>query len=513
MPLVPFKDMGAGLNLDGFPHELPAQQWSSGQNMRFRDGYAEKSQGDAQVHGTPLFPPYGLFPTQGVNGRFWVYAGLTSLGAVKEDTHTNITRAAGGYSATENDKWTGGVLSGVLIVNNGVDVPQYWGGDIAVKANDLPAWPSTLRTKVLRCFRNFVFAFNNSNGAVKLPYEVRWSQPADPGNLPTSYALNDPALDSGSFDLADTDDVIVDALPLGQQMIVYKENSIWALDYVGAPYIWASKPISKEFGCLAANCVTAFPGGHVGLSQGDVIRFDGSAARSIADDRTRRWLFNNLNAERYERSFVVPNFRRNEVWVCVPQVGSDWPDVALIWNWKDDTWGIRDLAQASCGAAGTIVYDIGNSWEGDPEPWESDDTAWNQYEYTKATPRLMIGSAVNVDLRLADVGKTFGGVPMRARLEKTGMSFGDPSILKFVRGVRLRLQANEGVQADVYVGSQDDLDGPIEWSQPCPFIVGQDLKADVTTTGRYIALAIETNGIVSWRLKQFDMDVVPMGGY
>lgn len=514
MPKVPFKDMGSlGINLDGFPHELGTQEWSHGENVRFRDGYVEKFQGDARIHGTLLTAPYGLFPVQSVLGRYWVYAGLTKLVAVQNDIHTDITRASGPYTGTDANRWNGGVLSGVLVVNNGKDVPQFWGGNPATKAADLTAWPATLRTKILRPFRNFIFALNNTDNGNVMPYSVRWSHPADPGTIPSSYDITDPTKDAGQFDLADTSDVIVDGVPLGQSLIVYKENSIWQLDYVGSPYIWSQKPVDKTVGALGQDCVVAHPTGHLILSQGDVVNFDGSTVISVADGRIRKWLFDNLNADTYQRSFAMPNFRRNEAWFCIPKTGSNWPDTALIYNWKDGTWGIRDLAQASAGASGTIVYNLGNSWAADADPWDADDTAWNQYEYTQSTPRLILASAMNSSLTLVDTGKTFSGTPMKAWVEKTGMSFDVPDQIKYCSGVRPRIEAQSGTQIDIYVGSQDDLEDQVEWSDPIPFIVGEDLQADCEVSGRYLSVRFESDGVVSWRLKQFDMNVTVVGGY
>ncbi|WLW64309.1 hypothetical protein RA224_13030 [Achromobacter aegrifaciens] len=513
MPKINFQNMGAGLNLDGFPNELAPSEWSGGQNIRFRDGYAEKSQGDVRVHGDLLAAPYGLFPTQGITGRYWVYAGLQTLSAVENNTHTDITRAAGLYTGTVDNRWNGGVLSGVLVVNNCKDVPQFWGGNPAVKAADLTAWPSTLRAKVIRPFRNFLFALNLTDNGAQRPYALRWSHPADPGTLPVSWDIADPTKDAGEFDLADTSDVIVDAVPLGQALIVYKENSIWQMDYVGSPYIWSSKPVVSGVGLLAQDCVVPHPGGHIVLTQGDVVNFDGSTAQSVADGRVRRWLFDNLNADMYQRSFAVGNYRRNEAWICVPRTGSDWPDTALIFNWKDATWAIRDLAQASAGASGTIVYDLGNSWDADPDPWDTDDTSWNQYEYTQASPRLMLASAASQRLVLVDTGKTFQGAAMVSRFEKTGMSFDAPERIKYCKSVRPRIEAQSGTTIDIYVGAQEDLENAVEWSGPVPFVVGQDLSADIEVSGRYLSVRFESSGIVSWRMKQFDIDVTVLGGY
>ena len=102
---------------------------------------------------------------------------------------------------------------------------------------------------------------------------------------------------------------------------------------------------------------------------------------------------------------------------------------------------------------------------------------------------------------------------MVSRVEKSGMSFDAPEQIKYCRGVRPRIEAQQGTQINIYLGSQDDLDGPITWEPPVAFTVGTDLSADIEVSGRYLAVRFESTGIVSWRMKQFDLDVSVVGGY
>jgi hypothetical protein len=521
MPLAPFKEMGSvGLNRDVYAPDTQPSEWTAGRNLRFRDGYAEKMQGHAAIYGAPQVPPYAVFPTNGVAGRYWVYCGLQKVYAVQNTTHTDITRQTSGadvlYTGTAANKWNGGVLTGVLFLNNGVDVPQFWGGDPAVKMANLTGWPAGYTCKVLRPFRNFLMALNVSNGAANFPTMVKWSTEADPGTLPATWDVTDATHDAGQVDLADTPDVIVDGLSLGQNFVVYKEGSTWLAQYSGQPYIFNFAPLSKQAGALAQNCAVEFPGGHAVLTQGDIVVVDFAGnVTSIADARIRKYLFNSIDSTNYGNSFAVANLRRNEIWFCVPKIGATWPNMAMVWNWKSNTWGTRDLPNVSHANSGVIVYAQGNSWQVQTTPWNLETKAWGQNEYTQATPRLVLASANDNLIYLADVGETFGAAAMTANCEKTGITFDAPERLKLITEVRPIIDAPAGTVVNVYVGGQADAEAPITWTGPFPFTVGTSLKVDTTSApcARYVGVKFETTAICTWRVKQFTVNAQMMGLY
>ena len=91
------------------------------------------------------------------------------------------------------------------------------------------------------------------------------------------------ALDAGEQDLAETPALLVDCLPLGDVNIIYKERSMYAMTYVGAPYIFRFQRLPGESGMLARGCAVNTPLGHVVLTAGDVVLNNGSGVQSIAN--------------------------------------------------------------------------------------------------------------------------------------------------------------------------------------------------------------------------------------
>jgi len=147
-----------GINKDISPYELGENLWSDGNNVQFDNDKTAKVKGHQQVFGTPSVAPYWLLPFNTITTDYWIYPSLTKLYRVSTSgtttTHTDITRATGGdYSATAADRWNGGILGGVAIVNNGVDVPQML-GSTASNFSALSNWLSSTTTKVSDLLRD-----------------------------------------------------------------------------------------------------------------------------------------------------------------------------------------------------------------------------------------------------------------------------------------------------------------------------------------------------------------------
>ena len=86
------------------------------------------------------------------------------------------------------------------------------------------------------------------------PHMMKWSAAAIPGAIPHSWDSTDVTLDAGEVDIAETPDLMVDALPLGDAMIVYKERSMYAVRYVGYPSILPCSGFHGDSGMLFRGC-------------------------------------------------------------------------------------------------------------------------------------------------------------------------------------------------------------------------------------------------------------------
>lgn len=512
MPVIKINDCGGGVNVDLMPEELPENVWSNCQNMRFRVGFAERFRGIGNIFSTPSITPYYITAYGTQANRYWVHAGTQKVFVDDGTTRTEITPASP-FTGTLDDRWTGGTLNGVLVMNNGVDQPTYWGGNVANDLATLTGWNANWRCKSMRPFKNYLVALNVTKSGTAYPSMVKWSHVADPGAIPTSWDETDPTKDAGETDLAETPDRIVDACQLGDMLVIYKERSQYAMTLLGAPYIFRFQRLPGDSGILARGCVVNTPKGHVVLTSNDVVLFDGQQTQSIADSRVRDFLFTRLNKTTPERAFVAMNPPTSEVLVCIPDFTSETCNIAAVWNWNTNTWGFRDLPSVTYGDAGQINTDAAFfSWESDTGTWESDTTTWSQTNYSPNEYRLIFArttaiSAYDVDLQDA-------GVSVSSMVEKRAMTFGDPYSTKMIRAVYPRIDAPAGTTVQVYVGAAMDAGDTPTYSDPSPFVVGSQIKADAfSTIGRFMSIKFTCTDDAVWRIRSYDLDLVKMGAY
>lgn len=502
------KDCGSGINSDLSPEELGAGFWSVSQNMRFSDGYATRFRGTRQVFDTPTATPYFLMPYAASTSRYWVHAGITSVFADDGTSRANITGTA--LTGTIDDRFTGGTLGGVMVLNNGVDKPRFWGGTGTLA--DLTGWGAAHKCASLRPFKNFLIALDITKGATRYPHMVKWSAAAVPGAIPTSWDETNPALDAGENDLAETPDLLVDCLAMGDVNIVYKERSMYAMSFIGAPYIFRFQRLPGDVGMLARGCAVATPSGHVVLTAGDVVIHAGQGAQSIANAIIRDYIFKNINSAFYKRSFVTSNPQKNEVWVCFPLGDATACNTACVWNWVSKSWSVRTLQNVTYGAFGQFNGASGSSTWVDSDSWEVDATSWNENEYSPAESRLLLCHDTPL-ISLADTGTSDFGALIDASLERTGMHLDSPNNIKTARAVYPRIDGFFDTVVNVQVGASMVADAAPVWHPPVPFRVGIDQKIDTFATGRYLALRFSNSTYAQWRIRSFDIEYINAGLY
>jgi len=518
MPVVSVDNCGeTGLIQDIYPQEMLPNAWSQAKNFVFREGFAEKVLGHAAAYGTPLIPPYHLVNFLSAYGNMWVYAGLGKIYAVDSTfIHSNITRQTGGvdvdYSEDVLDKWNSGVLSGIVVLNNGEDIPQYWTGN--GRAADLSNWPANYRCKILRPFRNYLLALNITKDTTNYPHLVKWSHHAEPGTLPSTWDVTDTTKDAGEYDLADDQTELVDGLSLGEQFIAYKRSGYYAIQYIGTPFIFRFQKISGLYGgSLAVNCVTEFPGGHFVLGSGDVYIHQGGAPESVIDARNRKWLFRQLDSDYRDRAFTMALPLTNEMYVCFPQQGDSLCTLALVWNWKYNTWGVKELPGVTHACTGSVNYEGGKTWSTITENWPGTALSWEQNLSTNAVTTALVASPQNTKIYAFSVGNLADTSPYESYVLRDNIRFDKPDTVKLVKQVRPLVEGPVGSSIDIWISTAYDQMASPEWHGPYPFTIGVHQKIDCHVVGRMLGVKFTATDDFPWRLKRYDLVVNEIGMY
>lgn len=514
MPMVTIPACGQfGLNADTLPQELSINGWSAGTNVRFVNGAVERVLGHSAVFTTPSVTPYWITPYTTATARFWVHAGLGKVFADDGVTKTDITPASD-FTGAIDDRWTGGSIGGVLVVNNGVELPHYWGGDIALNLAPVPGWGATWKCKFFRVFKTYLMAGYITKGAVKYPHMIKWCHPVQPGAITAAgdWDEADPTRDAGERDLAETPDVLVDALPMGDVLIIYKERSMYSAQQSFDDQIFNTRRLPGDVGLLARGCVVDTPKGHVVLTAGDLVIHQGQGTTSILEGKWRKRLFQAINSDNAQRCFLTTNPKKSEVWVCYPAVGEATCTQALIWNWDTGAVGHRDLPNVTYGGVGQINFSVSATMDGLTGTMDDLFGSIDSNDYSANEGRLVMCSTVPA-VYLCDTGNKFDTTAVSASLERTGQAFDDPIKRKLLRGVWPRFDAAAGTVMQITAGGTDDMETATVWGSPVTYVVGTSRKADLFASGRFLGLRITSSSVQPWRLHSMTLDVAQAGRY
>ena len=285
--------------------------------------------GSGTVNGTNFVPGNLPSSTPTVTGNhFQIYT----------DTATNTTVIViGGLSVGDSVKV---VIESRNIVNVRCGILESF-GDILV-AGDLTELDSTNNAIIRR-----------------LSGVVRTSDVAVPGSVPNNWnPFASGVSTADEFTLSETN-VIKDMKSLQSNMYIYSTDSIHVMRLTGninAPVSFS--PVTDEYGILTTGGVIEYDGKHFVIGSNDIYVFAGNPGdiQSLSDQRVRQYFFNNLNPIHEQQLFTLQNHQENEIWICYPTLASfaGECDEALIWNYRDNAWTVRDLDSVTAGDIGPI---------------------------------------------------------------------------------------------------------------------------------------------------------------
>ena len=522
--IIPIENLGQyGIVKDIPPYQLPINAWSGGNNVRILDNAVKKVTGYSEILATCPIAPYYLVALPSGTQYFWVAGGLTKIYVHNGSSWTNITRQSGGsdvnYSATAAENWSHCVIGGVLIMNNGVDDPQEWptsGGiaSVATKMQDLSNWPASTTCKVMKAFKTFLVGLNTKESTTDFPRLVKWSHEAAFHSVPSSWDETASDKDAGEYELAQTPGEILEGMTLGDQFVIFKEDAIVQMSYVGSPFIFSFRTLSPPVGILAKNCAAEFEKGLVFIGNSDIYLMDGQNIHPLLPKKLRRWLFGNLDGDNYSRSFVAADYGRKEMLACFPSTGSSFCDTAIIWNWDVGTFTVREIPDLSHATYGIKDIAGGLTWSGITTNWNTETATWGTRAYDANKKNLVFVDPGNTKIYRDDYGNTKDGTNMTSYIERTGLSLSeggqpDHSRIKHVKAVYPKLEALSTV--NIYIGSQMSNEQGVTWEGPYTFNPDTQSKVPCRVTGRYFGFKVESTTDTDWKLHGVEFELVDTG--
>lgn len=502
-------DLNFGVSIDMPAWNLPPGVMTDSLNMRYVNGAAEKmggwqtALGDLSVTATSALAyltdeSLNVYYVYGDTKRLWATDGSSTHVAIIPEIHTGTTS----YDATLDLGWNGDPYNNFFVFTDGGEgpltkpplswVPASISAGTAV-AVELVNWPASTTCNLIRSFRNFLVALRVDEGSGTNPLLLRWSSSTYTG-LPSSWDYTDPANDSGRVTIADTDDPIIDCLPLRGTNIVYKEQHTWAMEYIGGSTVFAFREIFSEIGLITENCVAAFKNMHFVVGNNDVVVHDGNEAQSVVDRKTRNWLFNQIDADNYKRCFVITDDRNSEMIFCYPTEGESFADRALVWNWQSNSVYPRDLGgNMARGAYGRMPVGFSRAVYADRN------TAEVYGLMTRADEKeavIFAGSEVYDTSVAMSVYAERKNIPLNK----------DINSVKRILRVYPWVEGTDGDTLKVQLYTKDALSDATRTTASATFVIGQDYKTDFRVDSRTFDIRFVYGGANEVKVYGYDID-------
>ena len=501
------------INADLPPAETKETEYTGIQNVQFRNGFAQRSNGWEPIFPTVPEAPQWLLNVQRGGVNYWIAGCKGGVYLTDTNSWTDVT-PAGFTDATAPNQWTGGLLNGIPCMNlaNDTSVPIYLDWSVPIML-DLPGWPANTTCKALRAHKFHLFAMNITESSVELPDKLLWSDAAAAGNVPDSWAAT-PTNDAGDTTLAATANPIIDGSTLRGQFMIYKRSSTYLANYVGGTFVYAFRKLYSTSGILARNCVEEYEGKAYVLTDGDAYVHDGQNLHSLLQGRAKSIIFNQIDDVAWQYSYVAVDKKNQEILFCLAPQNEAVPTVAVTYTVNTDSIGARDIGSANHMASG-IVSEQGSSeqWDDDSQAWNLDVTVWNETFFNASQDGMLIASEADFQIYNLDASITQDGEPISCVIRKSYWDFNSPELYKLVSRVWPRVTAPADVLIHVRVGSARTANDSVQWSPAVDFNPNADQYVDLFSNGRFMSFEFSSNGGQSFQLDGFDVELDMAGRF
>jgi len=202
----------------------------------------------------------------------------------------------------------------------------------------------------------FVFCFgaNTLGTSTQDPLLIRWSDQESVVNW-TPAATNQ----AGSLRLS-RGSSIVTAAQARQEILVWTDSALYALQYVGAPIVWSSQLVGDHISVISQNCVAYANGASYWMGIDKFYVYDGTTKQLRCD--LRRHIFNDINREQVDQVFAGTIEAFHEVWWFYPSLDSNSIDKYVVYNYQQDVWYYGTLARTAWIDSGLRDYPIGATY-------------------------------------------------------------------------------------------------------------------------------------------------------
>ena len=198
----------------------------------------------------------------------------------------------------------------------------------------------------------FLIAFgcNDYGSAVLDPMLIRWSAQDDVYNW-----TPDPTNQAGFVRISHGSEIVT-TVQTRQEFVVFTDSSIYSLQYLGPPYVWAPQLLGDNISIMSPNAAVIASGIVYWMGVDKFYSYDGRVQTLNCD--LRRHIFQDLNQEQALQVFCGTNEGFNEVWWFYCSTNSTTVDKYVIYNYLEKIWYYGTMERTAWLDSGLQSYPI-----------------------------------------------------------------------------------------------------------------------------------------------------------
>ena len=341
----------------------------------------------------------------------------------------------------------------------------------------------------------FVFCFgcNDLATATKNPMLIRWSDQENATQW-TPAATNQ----AGSLQLSRGAEIIA-AKQARQEVLVWSDSALYALQYVGAPVVWGAQLVGENISIASQNAVAYANGVAFWMGIDKFYMYDGRTQPLPCN--LRKFIFNDFNTAQYRQVFAGTVESYHEVWWFYCSAESDTADRYVVYNYLDNIWYYGTMDRTAWLDSGLRDYPLAATYSNNLVNQEE---GVDDNELGASTPIHAYASTAEFDL---DDGHQFNFIwRVLPDITFDGSTIESPSAVMTLLPMQ---NSGSGYNSPASVGGSNN--GTITRSAVIPIEKFTE-QINTRVRGRQMTMKIEsTEAGVTWQLGSPRLDMRPDG--
>ena len=216
--------------------------------------------------------------------------------------------------------------------------------------------PTSQKLILVSDVNRFVFAFgaNDLGSSQPNPMLIRWSDQEDATNWSPSSTNQ-----AGDIILSNGTEIVA-AQQARQEVLVWTDSALYALQYVGAPAVWTAQSVGENTSIASQNAVGWANGVAYWMGRDKFYMYDGRTQPLECD--LRRFIFNDFNTLQYEQVFCGTNESYHEIWWWYCSSDSSVANKYVVYNYVEKVWYYGNMSRTAWLDSGLRDFPLGATY-------------------------------------------------------------------------------------------------------------------------------------------------------